>query len=266
MLEQILNRKPYEELTNYVCDFNGKILVTGGNGSIGNRLKERLPNAIFTDIEELDVTNEEVVKEKLNSIKPDIIINIAGAKHAPLGEVDIEETLDINTLGVINILKHKGDAKLIQCSTCKSANPETVYGATKLISERLVLNSGGVIARFFNVVESSGNVFELWKEQSVIKVATECYRHFISLDEACGLLLKCITLPTGRYLVNSPELRNMKDIANICYPNKNKEIISPRRGDRITEVFLATNETIEMVLEYGSLIKVYCTHDKKIEI
>lgn len=262
MLEQILNRQTFKELTDYVSDFKGKILVTGGNGSIGNGLKKRLPKAIFTDIEDLDVTNEEIVKEKLNSIKPDVIINIAGAKHAPLGEVDIEETLNVNTLGVINILKHKGNAKLIQCSTCKSANPETVYGSTKLISERLVLNSGGVIARFFNVVETSGNVFELWKEQTVIKVATECYRHFISLDEACGLLMKCLTLPSGRYLVNSPELRNMKDIANICYPNIDKEIIPPRRGDRITEVFLATNETIEKVLENGSLIKVNCTHDK----
>lgn len=263
MLEQILNRKPYKELIDYQCDYTGKVLVTGGNGSIGEQLIKRFPNAIFTDIEDLDVTNEQNVKEMLMSIKPDVIINIAGAKHAPLGEINIEETLYINTIGVINLLKYKGDAKLVQCSTCKSANPETVYGATKLISERLVLNGGGVIARFFNVVETSGNVFELWKTQDTIKVVTKCNRHFISLDEATGLLLKCITLPTGRYLVNSPELRNMKDIAQICYPNKNKKIISPRRGDRITEVFLSTNESIEMELENGSMIKVCSTHDKK---
>lgn len=262
MIEKILNRNPHKELTEYQCDYNGIVLVTGGKGSIGEELKKKLPNAIFTDIDDLDVTNEDNVKYMLDKIKPDVIINIAGAKHAPLGEVDIEETLYINTIGVINLLKYKGDAKLIQCSTCKSANPETVYGATKLISERLVLNSGGVIARFFNVVETSGNVFELWKDQDIIKVATDCNRYFISLSEASGLLLKCITLPSGRYMVNSPELRNMKDIAQICYPNKDKEIIKPRRGDRITEVFLATNENIEMVLENESIIKVYCTHDK----
>lgn len=262
MLEKILNRKPFKELTQYECVFDGKILVTGGNGSIGQRLKERLPKATFTDVDTLDVTNSNSVKQYLKFIKPDVIINIAGAKHAPLGEIDIEETLNINTLGVINLLKYKGNAKIIQCSTCKSANPETVYGATKLISERLVLNNGGVIARFFNVVETLGNVFELWKEQDEIKVASECNRYFISLDESVGLLLKCITLPSGRYLVNSPELRNMSEIAQICYPKRNKKIVSPRRGDRITEVFLATNESIEMVLENGSIIKVYCTHDK----
>lgn len=262
MLEKILNRKPFKELTDYECEYTGKVLVTGGNGSIGERLKQRYPNAIFTDIKELDITNENSVKQYLKLVKPDVIINIAGAKHAPLGEVDIEETLYINTIGVINLLKYKGDAKLIQCSTCKSANPETVYGSTKLISERLVLNEGGVIARFFNVVETSGNVFELWEDQDEIKVASECNRHFISLDEAVGLLMKCITFPTGRYLVNSPELRNMADIAQVCYPTRNKKIIPPRRGDRVTEVFLATNESIEMVLENGSIIKVYCTHDK----
>lgn len=262
MIEQILNRKPFKELTEYKCSYGGKILVTGSGGSIGQSLKKRLPGAIFTDIEDLDITQEKNVKKKLDSISPDIIINIAGAKHAPLGEIEIEETLNINTTGVINLLKYKKKAKLIQCSTCKSANPETVYGATKLISERLVLNKGGVIARFFNVVETSGNVFEIWQNQETIKVAAECYRHFISLEEASGLLLKCISLPRGRYLVNSPQLRSMKDIAQICHPTRDKEIISPRRGDRTTELFLATNESVEKVLENGSLIKVVCRHDK----
>ncbi len=265
ILKKILNRNPFKELVDFNPKYDLKILVTGANGSIGTRLKKRMPNVIVTDIEELDITNEKNVKEFLNNLKPDVIINIAGAKHAPLGEVDIEETLRINTIGVLNLLKNKGNSKLIQCSTCKSANPETVYGASKLISERLVLNNGGVVARFFNVVETSGNVFELWEKQGVIKVASDCNRHFISLDESVGLLMKCIDLPSGRYLVNSPELRNMKDISEICYPNKNKNIIPPRRGDRITEVFLASNENIELYLENKSIIKVSCTHDKNYE-
>jgi UDP-N-acetylglucosamine 4,6-dehydratase len=191
-----------------------------------------------------------------------VIINIAGAKHAPLGEEHIEETLNINTLGVINLLKHKGKAKLIQCSTCKSANPETVYGATKLISERLVLNAGGVVARFFNVVETSGNVFEIWKDKQTIDVAGHCNRYFISLAEATGLLLRCITLKSGRYLVNSPKLINMIDVANACYPERPKRLINQRRGDRLTEIWLATNETISEYLFEDSIIKVSSTHDK----
>ena len=262
MIEKILQRQQHKSLIDYKISIGLKILVTGGKGSIGKRLSERLPNAIITDIEDFDITNENKVCFYLKALQPDVIINIAGAKHAPLGEVDIEETLKINTLGVINILKHKGNAKLIQCSTCKSANPETVYGATKLISERLVLNNGGSIARFFNVVETSGNVFEIWKDKETIDVASHCNRYFISLDEAVGLLMRCITLKSGRYLVNSPKLINMIDVANACYPDKPKKIIKQRRGDRINEVFLSTNEIIEEYLLNDSLIKVESSHDK----
>ena len=261
MIEKILHRKEFKALTEYSTSIGLKILITGGNGSIGQSLKARLPNAIVTDVNDLDITNEDRVSFVLNWHQPDVIINMAGAKHAPQGEVNVEETLNINTLGVINLIKHKGNAKIIQCSTCKSANPEIVYGATKLISERLVLNSGGVVARFFNVIETSGNVFEIWKDKDVIDVAINCNRHFISLQEATGLLLRCITLKGGRYLVNSPKLINMMDIANTCYPNKTKHIIKQRRGDRLDEKFLATNETIEQYLFEDSVIKVVSSHD-----
>ena len=159
-IEKILNRPQFKELTDFkLTTKGGTILITGAYGSIGAHLAERLSqsdnNLYLTDIKEIDVTDEAIVKRELAWMKPDIIINIAGAKHAPQGEVDIEETYRINTIGVQNLLKHKGNAKLIQCSTCKSANPETVYGASKLIAERLVLNAGGVVARFFNVIETS---------------------------------------------------------------------------------------------------------------
>jgi len=263
MIEKILQRQQHKALVDYKpkSPETFKILVTGGDGSIGTKLIERMPSAIQTDIVDLDITNEEKVSFYLNCLKPDIIINIAGAKHAPLGEEHIEETLSINTLGVINLLKHKGSAKLIQCSTCKSANPETVYGATKLISERLVLNDGGVVARFFNVIETSGNVFEIWKDKETIEVTPHCNRFFISLDEAVGLLLRCITLKSGRYLVNSPKLINMIVVANACYPEKQKTFIKQRRGDRINEVWLATNEKITEYLFDDSIIKVVSSHD-----
>lgn len=262
MIEKILQRTPYSQLTEYRLETSKKILVTGGRGSIGTRLSERLPNATITDIGDLDVTKESVIPY-VKEFNPEVIINIAGAKHAPLGEEDIAETIRVNTLGVINLLSAKGNAKLIQCSTCKSANPETVYGSTKLISERLVLNAGGVVARFFNVVETSGNVFEIWKDKDPIDVAINCKRHFISLDEAVGLLLRCVDLKTGRYIINAPKLIEMMDVANAIYPNRTKRIITPRRGDRLIEVFLASNEKIVEELFNGAILRVESTHDPK---
>ena len=119
-------------------------------------------------------------------------------------------------------------------STCKSANPEIVYGASKLIAERMTLNEGGSVARFFNVVETSGNVFEIWNnipENEPIDVAPLCERHFISLDESVGLILFTMDSKPGRYIVNSGPLVTIGDVADRLYPEREKNIILPRRGD-----------------------------------
>ena len=166
------------------------------------------------------------VKDTLNSFDPDIIINLAGAKHAPEGEHETWKTFSINTIGTKNLLElRKKDSKFILSSTCKSANPEIVYGASKLIAERMTLNEGGSVARFFNVVETSGNVFEIWNnipENEPIDVAPLCERHFISLDESVGLILFTMDSKPGRYIVNSGPLVTIGDVADRLYPERKK--------------------------------------------
>ena len=53
----------------------------------------------------------------------------------------------------------------------------------------------------------------------------------------------------------------MNDVAERLYPNREKIIISPRRGDRISEKFLASSESIEKFLLNNSVIKVSSIHD-----
>lgn len=266
---KVLNRPEHKELTSLSLNSlndGERILITGANGSIGTALLKKLNQIddidflrsgktitiLSTDIEGdheyLDITDFNNVFAIINKFKPTIIINIAGAKHAPLGEKETWKTLSINTLGTKYLLDcvPKG-CKVILTSTCKSANPEIVYGASKLIAERMVLNAGGSVARYFNVVESSGNVFEIWgelPENSPIKVAPTCERHFISLDEAIGLLFYTMISEPGRYIVNSGYLHKMGDVVKRLYPNREKIIIEPRRGDRLTERFLATSEDV----------------------
>lgn len=265
-VEKILNRPQFEYLLNNdnFKDLKDKfILVTGAYGSIGSRLCERLKDMcvkhVATDIDSLDITNEKSVMDALSVGGIDIIINIAGAKHAPKGEVDVESTLNINTNGVLNLLKYKKNAKFVLASTCKSCNPETVYGATKLISERLTLNSAGSVARFYNVVETAGNVFEIWKDKEIIDVVPVCNRYFISLDEAVGLLMYA-SINEGRFSVNTIQIHNMVDIANRIHPNKSKRIITPRQGDRVSELRNGSNETVELINE--SIIKIKNYFDK----
>ena len=237
-LESILGRKQYSKITNLEIDFleGKKVLITGANGSIGNKLVEKLKvnekiNLLATDIsgefEYLDITDNKNVSSVIKKFNPDFLINLAGAKHAPEGEFDTWRTLSINTLGTKNLLDSiSKKTKILLTSTCKSANPEIVYGASKLIAERMVLNEQGSVARFFNVVETSGNVFEIWNnipDSEPIELAPTCERHFISLEEAVGLIIFCLNNESGRYIVNSGPLVKMGDVAERLYPNREKD-------------------------------------------
>ncbi len=274
-IENILGRKQHEELSS----LGGKdlqykrIMVTGSGGSLGQALIKRLEDftgeVLETDIIDgfinLDVTDEESVKNIIQSFNPDLILHLAGAKHAPEGEIDTWNTFEINTVGTKYLLDYMDKkCKLVLTSTCKASNPEVVYGASKLIAERMVLNAGGSVSRFFNVIETAGNVFEIWNEvpkNESIEVASICERHFISIKEAIGLILFTAIEGPGRYIVNSSALIRMIDVAERLYPDREKKIVNPRRGDRISEKFLASSETIEKYLLNNSVIQVKSIHD-----
>ena len=276
--EKILNRKLHASLLDkraLPIKESQRILITGADGSIGHALTDRLKEyhnitVMTTDIvgdhTYLDVTDFQNTFSVVNKFKPDIIVNIAGAKHAPLGEREIWKTLSINTIGTMNLVDASPPGcRLILTSTCKANNPEVVYGASKLIAEKMALSAGGSVVRFFNVVETVGNVFEIWDnvpKNKPIKVASACERHFISLEEAVGLILYTFSAKPGRYTVNSPKKLYMGDIADRLHPDREKVEMSPRTGDRLIELFKSTAETVEPHLD-GTVLKVTSVHDFK---
>jgi FlaA1/EpsC-like NDP-sugar epimerase len=246
-IEKILGRKIYQDLIDDSKKLNfskDRILITGSGGSIGERLTSFFDEIgvdyLATDVHNMDVTKiEQFPEEDFTHV-----INIAGAKHAPAGEECVESAVEINTIGVLNLIKKYPNAHHVLCSTCKACNPETVYGATKLISERLILNKGGSVCRFYNVVETSGNVFEIWRNsEDPILVMNSCNRFFISLDEAVSLLMFS-SRHKGRFMIDTPNIRSMGDIANSLYPERAKILCSPRRGDRVSEKIYADHEYV----------------------
>jgi FlaA1/EpsC-like NDP-sugar epimerase len=145
-----------------------RILVTGACGSIGEQILPLLKRSALvfpTDVLEhdtyLDVTDANHVREWIGTVKPTHILHLAGAKHAPVGESDPADTFRVNTVGTANVLAASAGIKVILTSTCKACNPETVYGASKLIAERMVLNAGGVVVRYYNVRETASRI--LWR-------------------------------------------------------------------------------------------------------
>lgn len=250
-----------------------KILIAGANGSIGTHLRRVLTemkvNFLATDIEGnleyLDVTEFQTCLSTISKYKPDFIVNLAGLKYATKSEHQALRTVQVNIHGVRNLIDASpSETRVVLTSTCKSSNPETVYGATKLIAERMVIDSGGSVARLFNVVQTQGNVFEIWgkmPDHFPIRVAQECNRYFISVDEACDLILYSM-INTGRFIVNTRVPRNIRDIADQVFSDRPKISIKRRRGDRKDELFTSTSER-EFSEGNGSVVRLIGDHDRK---
>lgn len=218
----------------------------------------RLPDAVGTDIE-VDITDRQAVRESVRSIDPDLIFHCAAEKHAPEGEVNPELSAAVNIAGTANLL-HTG-VPLVLASTCKAADPETVYGAVKLVAERMVLNAGGWVARFYNVIESSGNVFEIWRNTPETEpiLAMPCRRYFIHLEQAVELMVSVVDHHPGRYTIDPGASRSIPLIAEDLYPGRVK-VVAPRRGDRRTEPLHAKAEHLT---RDGDLLRIINDHDAK---
>lgn len=216
-----------------------------------------------TDIVEydrlLDVRDASQVNEWVRVFDPTVILHLAGAKHAPEGEEHPYGVLVTNAVGTRNVLAT--GRKVILASTCKACDPETAYGASKLIAERMVLNAGGVVVRYYNVRETVGNVFRLWEQIPPDQPIpyTDCRRYFISLEQAIRLTVAALDLPTGRYTVDPGEPEWMRDVAARLYPGRELVQIPARRGDRQMEPLCAESE--ELKPEVEGLVRVVGTHD-----
>lgn len=245
------------------------IVVTGARGSIGRPLVKKLHElgrAVHaTDIDEMDVTDRSAVELQFAHFQPDLVFHLAGYKHAPAGEEDPFGCARVNIIGTQNVLDAAIDSKVILASTCKACDPVTAYGATKLIAERMVLNDGGSVARFFNVVETGGNVFETWRElpESVPIPVTPCSRYFISIEQAVDLFLRVAEMPPGRYTVDPGVSRTMTHVAEDLYPGRETVLIPPRRGDRLVEPLYAAHETHERV---NGLLRITSPHDAAVSL
>lgn len=134
-----------------------KILITGAKGMLAREIKEKFANGnelILTDVEELDITNSEMVKEFIEKEKPECIINCAAFTAVDKAEVAGKIVEKINAEGPTNLAKaaKKVGSILVHVSTDyvfggdldlskdykedDEKKPVTAYGITKLHGEQ----------------------------------------------------------------------------------------------------------------------------------
>lgn len=251
---------------------NKKILITGGTGSLGNALVEKIcteykPAKLI--IFSRDEYKQKLMDEKYNydclrfflgnvrnvtRLKEvcrdvDIVIHAAALKQIPALEYNPTEAIKTNVDGTVNVVEAciaNNVKKAILISTDKAVNPINLYGATKLCAEKVFLAANSFnktkfsIVRYGNVLNSRGSVVEhfLKLKEKGIKVFpitdVEMTRFWLTLEDAAELVIS--SLSNGE-LLTIPKIPSMKiiDIAKAIEPNCHFRITGVRSGEKIHE-------------------------------
>jgi UDP-N-acetylglucosamine 4,6-dehydratase (inverting) len=261
---------------------NKTILITGGLGSFGRKfievvLRDYKPKAvrIYDNRELAQVEMEREFKDprlrfllgdvrdisRLNRAMRgvDIVVHAAALKHVSVCEYNPLEAVRTNIDGAINIIDAAIDnsvEKVIAISTDKAVQPVNLYGATKMVAEKLFIQGNSYVgggktifscSRYGNVVGSSGSIVPLFKKQrdsGELTITDESMTRFwITLEEGVKFVIKCIeTMKGGEVFV--PKISSMKimDLAKIIAPEAKTKIIGVRPGEKMHEVLITQEE------------------------
>lgn len=288
-----------------------RVLITGAGGSIGSELARQLlyggasrlylfdhsENNVYEIEKELKILQEEGVGEAaivvpiigelqdrnfvnfiIKRLKADVIFHCAAYKHVPLIEENPVEAVKNNVFGTKNIVeaaKNAGVSRFVFISTDKAVEPVSIYGASKLIAEELILSNNGdntdfMVVRFGNVLGSVGSIVPLFTKQILkggpVTITDErVKRFFMTIPEAASLVLKTGGVGKGGnlYILEMGEPILIKDLAEQMIkfygfiPGKEikLEYIGLRPGEKLTE-HLWTDQDEVVKTEHPGIVRL----------
>jgi len=274
---------------------NKNVMVTGGTGSFGKSMVERLLNddqvnkVIIFSRDELkqfemqsklksnklryflgDVRDYERLKQATYGV--DVIIHAAAIKQIPAAEYNPMETIKTNIIGaenIVNVAIENSVSKVIALSTDKAANPANLYGATKLCSDKLMI-AGNVLSgarstrfsvvRYGNVLGSRGSVIPFFIEQAklgVIPITDEkMTRFWLTIQEGVEFVLRSLERMQGGEIF-VPKIPSFKiiDVARIVAPKVPIEFIGVRPGEKLHEVMI-TEDDAKFTFEFENYFAI----------
>jgi UDP-N-acetylglucosamine 4,6-dehydratase/5-epimerase len=284
---------------------NGKnILITGGTGSFGKKFTERIlneykPNKIviysrdeykqylmrtqFKKFDEKlrffigDVRDKDRLYRAFDGI--DVVIHAAALKHVTVAEYNPIEAIKTNIHGAMNIIDaaiDRGVEKVVALSTDKAVNPVNLYGATKLVSDKLFVSGNAYsagkstsfsVVRYGNVTGSRGSVVPFFKsllDSGVKELPITDFRmtrFWITLDQGVDLVFKAIReSKRGEIYVSKIPSYKITDLAKAMSININLKEIGIREGEKLHEVMI-TEEDSRTTYDYGDHYIIYPNFD-----
>ena len=271
---------------------NGKsILITGGTGSFGQAFVKTVMQR-FPDIKRLVIFSRDEMKQfemaqefsdrqypairyfigdvrdrnrlcrALHGI--DTVIHAAALKQVPAAEYNPMEFIQTNILGAANLIEaciDTGVQRVIALSTDKAAAPVSLYGATKLCSDKLFVaannysGSTGLrlsVVRYGNVMGSRGSIipFLLAKaKEGVLPITDPAMTRFnILLQECVDMVLWALeNAMSGEIFVPKIPSYRLKDLAQAIGPNCRHDIIGMRPGEKIHEEMITESDSVTTV-------------------
>lgn len=262
---------------------NRVVLLTGGTGSFGQKfteiaLRECNPRTIriysrgellqqemrqrFNDDKRLrffigDVRDRERLYRAMSGV--DIVIHAAALKQVTTCEYNPIEAIRTNINGAANVIDAAIDnevERILSISTDKAVQPINLYGATKLVAEKLFIQGNAYVGgrktrfscvRYGNVVGSRGSVVPLFLEQKqngTITITDErMTRFWITLEQGVRFVIDSTSRMHGGE-VFIPKIPSMKitDLADVIAPEAEREVIGIRPGEKVNEILLTEEE------------------------
>lgn len=276
------------------------VLVTGGTGSFGKKfvrlmLDEYHPKRlVILSRDELkqhemrvggcnhdslryfigDVRDKDRLYRALAGV--DVVVHAAALKQVPACEYNPFEAVKTNVLGAQNIIDAAidlGVRKVLALSTDKAVNPVNLYGATKLVAEKLFVQGNAYsgaretsfgCVRYGNVVGSRGSVIPLFRQQREAGEVTitdeRMTRFWLTLEQGARFVIRCIESMQGGevFVPRIPSMR-MMDLAQAVAPGCRIKLIGIRPGEKLHEVLISRDES-RSALDLGDMFVIQPTH------
>lgn len=272
-------------------DLNNKaILVTGGTGSFGRKfieivlqdykpkklivfsrdeLKQHEMRQLFPDIGDSpmryfigDVRDRDRLYRAFRGV--DIVVHAAALKQVPACEYNPIEAVMTNVMGAKNVIDAALDCgvqKLLALSTDKATAPINLYGATKLVAEKLFVQGNSYsgfdgtrfsCVRYGNVVGSRGSVVPLFKklrETGKITITDQrMTRFWITLEQGVRFVISSIeSMQGGELFIPKLPSMNIMDLARAIAPECKIEFIGIRSGEKLHESMISVDEARQAI-------------------
>ena len=213
-----------------------------------------------------DVRHKFAIESLVETEAPEYVIHAAALKHVPMLEYAHNriEAVRTNVIGTKNVADVSQMAASVRgmtlISTDKAVNPSSFMGITKKIAEIYleILKSEPMskkfnAVRFGNVLESSGSVIPFWRRciaegRDLPLTHPDVERYFMSIPEACGLVISATSLGSGTYHLDMGKPVKLRDLAKIMIAqSRNTEIdiqiVGLRPGEKLYEELVGPHET-----------------------